>query len=91
MAGDWLVEASRLLDEARKLKGAERVVFNYFMEMVSVGEIRAVKELVRKGVDNPVEVIEKLVDKGILERGYDCYNLAAPLRAYRARRGPVRV
>ena len=91
MASEWLVEASRLLDKARKLEGLERVVFNYFMDAVSVGEIRAVKELMRKGVERPVEVIERLVEMGLLERGYDCYNLAAPLRAYRARRGPVKV
>ena len=91
MASEWLVEASRLLDKARKLEGPERVVFNYFMDAVSVGEIRAVKELMRKGVERPVEGIERLVEMCLLERGYDCYNLAAPLRAYRARRGPVKV
>lgn len=92
MADEWLVEASKLIDRAKRLEDDDlRRVFNYFMDNVSVGEIRAVKELLRKGVSDPVAAIEKLVEMGLLEKGYDCFNLPAPLRAYRARRGPVYV
>jgi hypothetical protein len=91
LAEEWLIEASKLLDKARKMSSEERAVFNYFMDNVSVGELRAVKELSRKGVEDPLKVIMKLVEEGLLEKGYDCYNLVEPLRIYRARRGPVKV
>lgn len=91
MAEEWLVMASTLLEKARRLGGEERIVFNYFMENVSVGELRAVKELSRKGVRDPLRVIMRLVEEGLIERGYDCFNLAEPLRIYRAKRGPVKL
>lgn len=91
MAEEWLVEASRLIEKARRLSREEKIVFNYFMENVSVGELRAVKELSRKGIEDPAKVLMKLVNEGLIEKGYDCYNLAAPLRVYRSRRGSVRV
>lgn len=91
MAEEWLIEATKLLDRARKMSREEKIVFNYFVDNVSVGELRAVKELSRKGVEDPLKVIMKLVEEGLLEKGYDCYNLVEPLRVYRARRGPVKV
>ncbi|GAB6147775.1 PolB1-binding protein PBP2 family protein [Stetteria hydrogenophila] len=91
MAEEWLIEASRLLEKARRLSRDEKAVFNYFMDNVSVGTIRAVKELKYKGVSDPMKIIMKLVDEGLLEKGYDCFNLPKPLRVYRTRRGPVKV
>ena len=91
MGGDeWLLEAYRLLEKARGLSGEEKRVLNYFLENLSVGIIRAVEEL-KRYVRDPLEVIERLAEQGFLEKKTDCINLAAPLRAYVVRRGPLRV
>ncbi len=86
---DWYSEASRLLDVARRLQGEELLVFRYFADNVSVGTIRAERELERKGVKNPVGVIEHLVSLGLLEKGDYSYSLSAPLRKLRAKRGKL--
>ncbi len=85
MERDWRQEASRLLAVAQKLEGDYRKVFEYFVKYVSVGDLRAEAELSRLGVKDPINIIEELVDMGLLERGIDCYNLARPLRRYYAR------
>ena len=88
---DYLVEASILLDKARGLSAEERKVLVYFVENISVGSIRAVKELRQLGVSNPQVVVRKLVAMGLLEEGEDCFNLSKPLREYLARRGKASV
>jgi hypothetical protein len=88
---EYLVEASKLLDMARGLTVEEKRVFMYFVENISVGEIRAVKELKQLGVNNPQMVIRKLTNMGLLEEGDECYNLAKPLREYLARRGKASI
>ena len=85
MEEDWRQEASRLLVLAQKLRGDHKKVFEYFVKYVSVGDLRAEAELSRLGVKDPINVIEELVDMGLLERGIDCYNLASALRKYYAR------
>ena len=83
---DWMSEASRLLDAARKLEGDRRRVYEYFVRNFSVGDLKAEYELSKLGVKEPLEVIEELIEEGILERGIDCFNLAYPLRKYFASR-----
>ena len=87
MSDPGLEEAYRLADEARRLEGDERVAFKYFVENLSVGVIRAVKDLKGKGVKDPQRVIARLVEAGLVEEGGECYNLAAPLRELVRRRG----
>jgi len=84
---DYLVEASKLLEKARSLSPEERRVLAYFAENISVGELRAVKELRYIGISNPLQVIRKLVGMGLLEEGEECFNLAKPLRLYISKRG----
>ncbi len=86
---DWMAEASRLLEKAARLTGDKRRVYEYFVKNVSVGDIRAEMELSKLGVRNPGDVIEELIEEGLLERGVDCYNLAYPLRRYYASKRQV--
>jgi len=51
------------------------VAKKYFMNVVSVGEIIAVRELKALGVSEPEKVIQKLVEMGVIEKGEGCYNL----------------
>ncbi len=71
-----------------KLSDEERKVLNYFMKHISVGEIIAEKELRLEGIKDPREVIRKLMEKGLIERGEGCYNLAKNIReeVFKARR-----
>ncbi len=87
MAESWELEASRLLDRARRLKGEPREAFLYMLDSISVGDLRAAQELRRRGLKDPNGALEQLVEEGLLERERDCYNLAAPLRLLVARRG----
>lgn len=83
---EWEARALRMLEDARRLPEAHRRVLNYFLENVSVGVIRSVKELRALGVGDVERVIEELVSMGYLEEGVECYNLAAPLRELVIRR-----
>jgi len=47
----------------------------YFKNVVSVGEIVALRELKALGIKNPEEVIMKLIEMKIIEKGEGCYNL----------------
>ena len=85
----WYREASRLLDKARSLDHESLTVFKYFIDNVSVGTLRAERELAKKGVRDPMRVIEKLVELGLLERGDYSYSLSYPLRVLRSRRGGI--
>ncbi len=51
------------------------VAKKYFMNVVSVGEIIAVRELKALGVSEPEKVIQKLIEMGVIEKGEGCYNL----------------
>lgn len=80
-----------LLEKAKSLPEPHRMALNYFIENLSVGSLRSVKELKVLGVDEPEKVLEELVERGFLEEGLDCYNLARPLRELVFRRGRIRV
>ena len=47
----------------------------YFKNTVSVGEIIALRELKALGIKNPEEVIAKLIEMKVIEKGEGCYNL----------------
>ncbi|GAA5418930.1 PolB1-binding protein PBP2 family protein [Sulfurisphaera tokodaii] len=47
----------------------------YFKNVISVGEIIALRELKAIGINNPEEVISKLMEMGVIEKGEGCYNL----------------
>ena len=47
----------------------------YFKNVISVGEIIALRELKALGIKNPEEVIAKLIEMKIIEKGEGCYNL----------------
>ncbi len=81
-SGDWRVEAARLLEKSRSLSKEKRIILNYFMKNISVGDIRSVLDLEKKGVKNAEELIEEMLEEGFLEKATDCYNLSYPLRMY---------
>lgn len=85
-------ELDRLLSLIPRLSNEEKTVLRYFMENMSVGSLRAVKELKSQGVREPEEIMARLIDLGLLEdvRGA-CYNLAGPLREYVRKRGIPRL
>lgn len=87
MTEDWRAAAYRLLEAARGLQGDLRTALIYFLEEVSVGDLRAAQDLMKRGVTDPAAVIERLVEMGLVERGRDCLNLAAPLRRMLSERG----
>ncbi|MEB3816822.1 MAG: hypothetical protein LRS46_02615 [Desulfurococcales archaeon] len=91
MSEEWYVEASKLLDRARNLNDKEKTVLKYFIDNVSVGTIRALRDLRRKGIDNPELIIDKLINLGLLEKGEYSYSLSKPLRMLRARRGSTQL
>ncbi len=88
---ECLYEASKILSRAEKLSGEERVVFRYFLDNISVGDLRAVEELKAKGVSNPMRVMIKLVLDGLLEKKGDVFNLPAPVRCLIYEKGPIRL
>lgn len=47
----------------------------YFKNVISVGEIIAIRELKALGIKNPESVLNKLIEMGIIEKGEGCYNL----------------
>jgi len=75
-------EDNEILDEIKvELSPEEKKVLEYFIKNISVGEILAIREIKGfLGVDKPEIVIRSLLQKGILERGEGCYNLAEKLR-----------
>jgi len=85
-AGEDQSEVYALLRRAEELRGDYRRVYMYFVKHLSVGDLRAVEDLERMGIENPQAIIEELVELGILERGLDCYNLVRPLHRYFARK-----
>ncbi|MCS7107138.1 MAG: hypothetical protein NZ902_03430 [Acidilobaceae archaeon] len=85
-----LAEASKLLERAKELSSEERAALNFFLQNISVGELRALRELKRE-IPQPAQAIRKLLSLGLLEEGEGCYNLAKPLREYVMRKGRLRV
>ncbi|MEM0371077.1 MAG: hypothetical protein QXW05_04075 [Ignisphaera sp.] len=70
-----------LLQIIQGLEEDEKKVLEYFLQNVSVGAIISIRELkALYKVDDPKSVIRKLIDKGLIEQGYGCYNLSKPLR-----------
>ena len=84
-----VAEAYKLLEKVSSLGEMEKEAFKYFIENVSVGVIRAVKDLKARGVKDPEEAIAKLVEEGLIEEGAECYNLAKPLRELIRKRGSL--
>lgn len=71
----------KILDVIQSLNEEERKVLKYFLQNISVGVIIAVRELKAfHKIQDPKIIIRRLIDKGLLEQGYGCYNLAKPLR-----------
>ncbi len=87
MAEEWRSTAYRLLEAARELRGDLRAALLYFLEEVSVGDLRAAQDLMKRGVKDPATAVERLIGMGLVERGRDCLNLADPLRRMLAERG----
>ncbi|MCE4623917.1 MAG: hypothetical protein F7B11_04120 [Caldisphaeraceae archaeon] len=84
---EWMLEASEIMERARNLSKEEKIAFKYFMECISVGDIRAFSDLLRKGIKRPEEVVSSLLDKRLIERGFNCFNIPYPLRIYILRKG----
>lgn len=62
------------------LTKTELEVLEYFLRNISVGEIIAIKELrLIYKIDDPVPIIEKLIQRGLIERGEGCFNLSRKL------------
>jgi len=66
------------------LTGEELTVFAYVWDNISVGEILFERDLYRiHRVQKPILVARRLREKGLIERGEGCYNLARWLRPLR--------
>lgn len=63
------------------LSRSEEKVLEYFAKNVSVGVIRARKELEAMGIGDPERVIRSLISKGLIEDKGGCYNLSRELRS----------
>lgn len=73
----------KLNEIVRSLTNEELTVLKYFMKYRSVGELLAIRELkALYGIQEPVRVINRLVDKGLLTRGLGCYNIAQDVLKY---------
>lgn len=71
----------KILEIIQRLNEEEKKVLRYFLQNISVGIIIAVRELkALYKVQDPKSIIRNLIDKGLLEQGYGCYNLAKRLR-----------
>lgn len=59
----------------------EKKVLDYFLQNVSVGVIISIRELkALYKIEDPKSIVRNLIDKGLLEQGYGCYNLSKQLR-----------
>ncbi|MEM1645794.1 MAG: hypothetical protein QXL96_08020 [Ignisphaera sp.] len=71
----------KLYEIIQGLSEEEKKVLRYFIQNISVGGIIALRELkALYKVQDPKTVIRNLIDKGLLEQGFGCYNLAKSLR-----------
>jgi len=90
---EWEKEALELKSKIESLRdGEERIVMRYFIRYRSVGILIALAELRNEGVKDPEEVIVRLIEEGLLEKGAATINLPAPLRRYLGRgKGKINV
>ena len=78
----------KLKEIVEKLPRDELIAFKYLWEYISVGEIIAEQELrVQHGVEKPSLAFKRIREKGLMERGEGCYNLASWLRPLRKKLG----
>ncbi len=83
-----LEELRRLKKLLSRLSREELKAFNYVWENISVGEILAEKDLYQHyGIEKPALILRRLREKGLVERGEGCYNLARSLRPLRRKIG----
>ncbi len=62
------------------LTKTELDVLEYFLRNISVGEIIAFKELrLFYKIDDPGPVLEKLIQRNLIERGEGCFNISRNL------------
>lgn len=65
----------------KDLSKNELEVLEYFLRNLSVGEIVAIKELrLLYKIEDPEQIIGKLIRLGLIERGEGCFNLSKNLR-----------
>ncbi|MCE4617101.1 MAG: hypothetical protein F7C32_00740 [Desulfurococcales archaeon] len=90
---EWEREALELKSKIESLTDEEeRIVMRYFIRYRSVGILIALAELKNEGVKDPEEVIVRLIEKGLLEKGAASINLPAALRRYIGRgRGRINI
>ncbi|KSW11909.1 hypothetical protein CF15_03685 [Pyrodictium occultum] len=78
----------KLRDLIIRFSSDELKVFSYVWDNISVGEIIFERDLSQiHGVPKPILVAMSLRDKGVIERGEGCYNLARWLRPLRKKVG----
>ncbi|WP_338249101.1 PolB1-binding protein PBP2 family protein [Pyrodictium abyssi] len=71
-----------------KFNSDELKVFSYVWDNISVGEILFERDLNQiHGVNKPILAAASLREKGVIERGEGCYNLARWLRPLRKKIG----
>uniref|UniRef100_A0A7J3QEL0 DUF2250 domain-containing protein n=1 Tax=Ignisphaera aggregans TaxID=334771 RepID=A0A7J3QEL0_9CREN len=69
------------VDKINKLSEEEKKVLEYFLQNISVGNLVALRELKAfYRVNDPRTIIRKLIDMGLIDQGYGCYNLSRVLR-----------
>ena len=74
----------KLREMITNLSSEELTVFSYVWDNISVGEILFERDLYRiHRVQKPILVARRLREKGLIERGEGCYNLARWLRPLR--------
>ncbi len=77
-------ELRRIKKILRELSREEYLALRYIYENISVGEILAERDLYyHHHIQKPDLVLRKLRERGLIERGEGCYNLAKPLRLLR--------
>lgn len=70
------------------LSREELIAFSYVWDNISVGELLFEKDMaVIHRIEKPYRVAMRLREKGLIERGEGCYNLARWLRRLRMKLG----
>ncbi len=71
-----------------KLSSDEFKTFGYIWDNMSVGEIILEWDLARLySIKKPINILRKLRELGLIERGEGCYNLSPSLRKLRKKVG----
>ncbi len=84
LSGEEIEALRKLRDYMVRLSRDELKVFEYVWDNISVGEIVFARDLEQiYGVEKPLLVARSLREKGLIERGEGCYNLARWLRPLR--------